>query len=136
MRCFFCEIRGIAAQKAPESAQNPSKTRSFMPNVNTSYTNAAGELEGREVRSFQIEDPAAIALGAKELEPEKSFNVSAGVALHPIRGFTLTADYYRIQVSEDGSSMNPRHSINRSVVIFRTWASSIPASGPAAPIII
>jgi hypothetical protein len=32
---LFCEIRGIAAQKAPESAQNPSKTRSFMPNVNT-----------------------------------------------------------------------------------------------------
>jgi hypothetical protein len=47
LRYFFCEIRGIAAQEAPGSAQNPSKTRSFMPNVNTPKGQIALRIWGK-----------------------------------------------------------------------------------------
>lgn len=45
-------------------------------------------------------DPAALALGAVPLTPEKSDNVSFGFTLTPGGGFTLTVDAYQIEVED------------------------------------
>ncbi|MCG8441638.1 MAG: TonB-dependent receptor, partial [Caulobacterales bacterium] len=45
-------------------------------------------------------DPAAQALGAEPLTPEKSENFSAGFTFAPGYGFTLTVDAYRIDVED------------------------------------
>jgi len=46
---------------------------------------------------LRVNDPGAIALGAKPLEPETSTNFSAGVVLRTER-FELTVDAYRIEM--------------------------------------
>jgi iron complex outermembrane receptor protein len=39
-------------------------------------------------------------LGARELKPENSVNLSAGVTLQPTSSFTVTADYYDIAITD------------------------------------
>ena len=51
-------------------------------------------------RTFPVSDPVAIALGAKPLESEKSRNTSFGVAFYPVRGLSITADYYKIVIRD------------------------------------
>ncbi len=45
-------------------------------------------------------DPASIYFGAKPLMPEKAVNLSGGFVLTPGGGFTLTVDYYHIDVDD------------------------------------
>ncbi len=45
-----------------------------------------------------MSSPAAQVLGATPLEPEESRQLSAGLALTPVTGLDLTADFYRIEV--------------------------------------
>lgn len=49
---------------------------------------------------YPVTNAAAQAFGAQPLEPEKSTNISAGVVFTPMRGLTLTVDYYRIDVDD------------------------------------
>ncbi len=51
------------------------------------------------IRMFPVNDPAAAALGARPLKPEKSHNYSLGVILTPARGPYTTIDAYQIDVS-------------------------------------
>jgi len=53
-----------------------------------------------QIKTLAVDDPAAVALGAKPLQPEKSFNVSAGVVLTPLPNFNLTIDAYQIDVDD------------------------------------
>ncbi|TGX44761.1 TonB-dependent receptor [Sphingomonas naasensis] len=53
-----------------------------------------------EISTQPVSSPVARALGSKPLEPEKSVNFSAGAALNPFRGFSLTADYYHIKIKD------------------------------------
>lgn len=50
-----------------------------------------------EAGTFRVNDPAAISLGAKPLEPETSINYSAGAVLR-LDNFELTIDAYQIEV--------------------------------------
>lgn len=52
-----------------------------------------------DVRTFPTDNPAAIALGAKPLQPEKSTNLSVGTVLR-FGGFDFTVDAYRIHVRD------------------------------------
>ena len=52
------------------------------------------------VRSLPVNDPVAIALGAKPLKAERSTNFSAGVVLTPFHGFNLTVDAYQITIKD------------------------------------
>jgi iron complex outermembrane recepter protein len=52
-----------------------------------------------DVGLFPADNPAAIALGAKPLEEETAYNLSAGVVVTPADNFTLTADYFHIRVN-------------------------------------
>jgi len=51
-------------------------------------------------RTFPVSDPVAVALGAKPLKPESSKNTSAGIAFYPLKGLTITADYYKITIQD------------------------------------
>ena len=53
-----------------------------------------------DVGVFPVAHPAARALGAVPLKAEKALNLSAGFAFSPSEGFTLTADYFRIKITD------------------------------------
>ena len=52
-----------------------------------------------DVGIFPADNPAAQALGAKALEEETSFNISAGAVVTPVDNLTITADYFRIRIN-------------------------------------
>ena len=53
-----------------------------------------------QVKTFQIADPAAVALGATPLKPEKSTNFSGGFTFTPFKGFAASVDYYNIAIHD------------------------------------
>jgi iron complex outermembrane recepter protein len=64
----------------------------------TSTNNVAGRLV--DVGTFAVTDPIARALGAKDLEPETSFSISAGLAINLVPRLDVTVDYYRIDIDD------------------------------------
>ena len=52
-----------------------------------------------DVGIFPADNPAAAALGAKPLEEETAYNLSAGVVFTPVSNFTVTADYFHIRIN-------------------------------------
>lgn len=53
-----------------------------------------------QIKTLAVNDPAAIALGARPLQPETSFNISGGVVLTPLPNLNLTIDAYQIDVDD------------------------------------
>lgn len=72
----------------------PSPQQQFFTSTATNFINGVPF----EITTFKPTDPAAIALGAKPLDAEKSFNQSLG-AVFSIGKLGLTVDAYRIQLS-------------------------------------
>lgn len=58
-------------------------------------------------RTLPVADPIAIALGADRLEPETSFNLTAGATARLAPGLSLTVDAFRIKV-EDRITLSDR----------------------------
>lgn len=52
------------------------------------------------VSALPVDSPAAIALGAVPLRPEKSRNISAGIVLTPAPRLNLTIDAYQIRIRD------------------------------------
>jgi len=74
----------------------PSLHQQFYATSSTNNVN--GVLV--EIGTFPVSSPVARALGAQDLEPEESVNLGAGVTLTPGNGFTLTVDYYRVDIDD------------------------------------
>ncbi len=53
-----------------------------------------------EVKTFRVDDPAAVALGAEPLDSEESTNYSAGIVFTPIPELEISLDYYRIDIDD------------------------------------
>ena len=53
-----------------------------------------------QVGVFPVASAAARALGSKDLKEETSINLSAGLAVTPVDGFTVTADVYDIRLKD------------------------------------
>ncbi len=53
-----------------------------------------------DVRTLPVNDPIARALGAEDLEAERSVNWGGGFAFEPTRNVSFTADYYNIFISD------------------------------------
>lgn len=51
-------------------------------------------------RTSPVDDPISQALGATDLEPERAFDLSAGIVIGPFDGFTLTADAFSVTVRD------------------------------------
>ncbi len=53
-----------------------------------------------DISTVAVSSAIARALGATDLEAEKSRNLSLGVTASPFRGLSLTADYYQIKIDD------------------------------------
>lgn len=93
----FEVIDGIALRGSVSTGfRAPSLAQQFF--ATTSTNNVGGQLI--EVGTFPVSDPVAVALGAKQLKAEKATNFGGGLALTPIRGLSLTIDYYNIRIRD------------------------------------
>ncbi|CAN5836682.1 TonB-dependent receptor [soil metagenome] len=53
-----------------------------------------------DIRTFPVASEEAKVLGARALTPEESINLSAGISLEPLDGFTATVDFYQIDIDD------------------------------------
>ena len=81
--------------RAPSLAQ-----QTFSVTQNTSVRLADGSTQTLLARYLPPSSAAAQALGAKDLEPEKSTNISLGVSWEPTRDARITLDAYRIEIKD------------------------------------
>ncbi len=72
----------------------PSPQQQFYTSTSTSFIDGVAY----NIRTFRPSDAAAVALGAKPLQPEKSVNFSLGAVVR-LGDFSLTADAYRININ-------------------------------------
>ncbi len=83
-------LRGAASTgfRAPGLAQ------SFFSHVTTNVI--GGQFQ--EIGNFPVSNHASQIFGAKPLKEETSVNLSAGFAFTPADNFTITVDYFHIQI--------------------------------------
>ncbi len=74
----------------------PSLQQSFFTSQATTFVNG----QPVDIKTLPVASREARLLGATDLKPENSTNLSAGVTLQPISSFTVTADYYNIAISD------------------------------------
>lgn len=73
----------------------PSLQQQFFETTSTNF------IDGRpfDITTFPVSDPIAVALGAKQLDPEKSVNLSIGAVLK-LGELSITVDAYRIDIDD------------------------------------
>ncbi len=75
----------------------PSLTQAFFRGSTTSF-GTGGQLE--QVLNLPTDDPIARLLGAQDLEAEESVSYSVGLQFRTDAGFSLTVDYYRVDIDD------------------------------------
>ena len=84
----------------------------------TTSTNFIGGIPF-DLVTFRVNHPAAIALGAEPLKPEKSKNLSLGLVLTPVQDLYITVDAYQIEI-EDRISLSE----NLTSALVRTYLNT------------
>jgi iron complex outermembrane receptor protein len=74
----------------------PSLHQQFFSTTSTNFINGVPV----DIATLPVSAPAAVALGARDLKPEKSLNMSFGATANPMRGLTVTADLYQIDIDD------------------------------------
>lgn len=74
----------------------PSLNQSFYTSVSTIFVDSIPN----DVLHAQVSSPEAQALGAQDLEPEESSNVSFGMVMNPSDNWSLTVDLYQIDIDD------------------------------------
>ena len=74
----------------------PSLHQQFFSSTATNFIGG----QPFDVRTFPVRSAEAQVLGATPLRPEKSRNLSAGVAFEPARALSLTVDYFKINIDD------------------------------------
>ncbi len=77
----------------------PELQQEFFTTTSSVILTVNGVTGPYDVKTFQVNNPAAIALGATPLKPEQSTNFSGGFTLTPFENFTASVDYYSIGIS-------------------------------------
>jgi iron complex outermembrane recepter protein len=72
----------------------PSLHQQFFTTTSTNFINGLPV----DISTLAVNSPVARALGSRDLEPEKSINLSLGATANPVAGLTFTVDYYRIGI--------------------------------------
>lgn len=94
-------VRGIALRgTASTGFRAPTLQQQHYASSSTIGVVINGENVLRPVQALPVDSPAARALGAVPLKPEKSVNFSAGIVLTPAPGLNLTIDAYQIRVKD------------------------------------
>ena len=96
------ELRpGLAVRGAMQTGfRAPSLGQSYFSAVSTNFIIVSGVSTPFEIRTFAVGSAGGRLLGAVPLKPEESENVSAGITFNPVRFFSLTADWYRVNIDE------------------------------------
>jgi iron complex outermembrane receptor protein len=90
-------IRGYALRGAISNGfRAPSLHQQFFTTTSTNFIGGVPV----DIATLAVNAPAAVALGAQPLKPEKSVNLSFGATANPFRGLTFTADYYHIKIKD------------------------------------
>lgn len=93
----FAPVEGIALRGAIATGfRAPSLQQQFYAAAATNNVN--GVL--LETVTLPVDNPVAIALGAKPLAPETSISYSAGVVLTPLSRLSLTVDLYKVDIDD------------------------------------
>lgn len=79
--------------------KSPALQQQYFSYVATNLVATSAGVTLQQNGTYRVNDPIAIALGAKPLEPETSTNFSAG-AVFRHEGFELTVDAYRIMLDD------------------------------------
>jgi iron complex outermembrane recepter protein len=91
-------IHGVALRGSLGTGfRAPSLQQQYFSSV-VSQISTTGAL--LRTGTYQVRDPIAAALGSSPLRPEKSRNYSVGMTVQPLNGLLLSADWYRIDVSD------------------------------------
>ncbi len=90
-------IQGYAVRGSISNGfRAPSLHQQFFTTTSTNFIGGVPV----DIATLAVGAPAAVAIGAKPLKPEKSVNLSVGATANPLRGLTLTADLYQIKISD------------------------------------
>jgi iron complex outermembrane receptor protein len=73
----------------------PSLHQQFFTTTSTNFINGLPV----DISTLAVNSPVARALGSRDLEPEKSVNLSIGATANPLPGLTFTIDYYSIDIN-------------------------------------
>ncbi len=93
----FVALRGTAST----GFRAPSLQQQFFQSTATNFISVPGlGLQPFDIRTFRVNDPAAIALGAEPLQAEESTNFSLGLVLQPIDNLYITIDAYTIEIED------------------------------------
>jgi iron complex outermembrane recepter protein len=97
------ELAGRYALARAVALRATAATGFRAPSLQQEYysSTAINILNGvvHSVRTFPVNDPAAIALGAQPLKAEKSHSYTAGLVLTPRGGLYATLDLYQITIA-------------------------------------
>jgi iron complex outermembrane receptor protein len=90
-------IRGYALRGSISNGfRAPSLHQQFFTTTSTNFISGVPV----DIATVAVNSPVAQALGATQLKPEKSTNVTFGATANPLRGLTFTADYYHIKIKD------------------------------------
>ncbi|HJR67954.1 MAG TPA: TonB-dependent receptor [Gemmatimonadaceae bacterium] len=94
-------LRGLAVRGAMQTGfRAPSLGQSYFSAVSTNFIIVSGVSTPFEIRTFAVGSLGGRLLGAVPLQPEESEGVSAGITFNPVRFFSLTADWYRVNIDD------------------------------------
>lgn len=94
-------VRGIAIRgTASTGFRAPTLQQQHYASSSTINVTIGGLNVLRPVQALPVDSPAARALGAQPLRPEKSTNFSAGLVLTPIPNLNVTIDAYQIKIKD------------------------------------
>jgi len=94
-------VRGLAVRGSISTGfRAPSLAQQFFSTTSTNATFVNGTSVLLDILTVPVSNPIAVALGSKPLKPEKATNFGGGVTLDPIRGLSITADYYNISIRD------------------------------------
>lgn len=74
----------------------PSLHQQYFTTTSTNFINGLPV----DISTLAVNSPVARALGASDLKPEKSINMSLGLTASPVQGLNLTLDFYKISIDD------------------------------------
>ena len=95
-RYGFMENRGSVRASVSTGFRAPSLHQLYLSNIQTLISGGTVSNQG----TFNNESPVLRALKVPRLEDEKSFNLSAGLALRPLNSVFLSLDLYQVDVDD------------------------------------
>jgi len=78
----------------------PSLSQSVYAQTSNQYTSVNGVSQFVEAKTARVDSALARALGAEDLKPEKSQNISLGFTWQPIQAASVTLDAYQIKIDD------------------------------------